>query len=1061
MHAGIRQKKKQDRFSFSNILFIGDSANLLTLAPYVPPQATYASSTESTIFDQVYGGQRRRPAMISLNVQWMPVNDRSGTYQWKGSDTSGRKVKTVTFFGTGNMRGQQPATKAVTPPGSDYTDAYLSAFAAKPIPTRHVHRLSTAVFANSAPIPLKPTTIPITTTSSIKTSQTRFVNVNDVQTSNVFERSAPSPSDRSSTYSPSSVPEKPTAYESFVRTQYSSPQSQMQSTNANDLQTSSSFERLTVTPTPSDRSSTYSPSFTREKPTPYQSFSQTQYSPPQSQLRSTNVNDLQTSSTFERSALSPSDRSSTYSPSFVAEKPSTYEPLSRTQYSSPQSQTFTSTYSTPMRSPMSTMTTAPMSSFDNQRTYTTFRAYPRPTTSAYSPLPRWETSYENIYKPLPPYSFQSYPPSSNYTTYLPPLPTYTPYVPFPSVPLTSSFTSTQSSTNERTVPPPSTTEKPIDRPETLLFQHDEDLRSTRIEKPSPLLTPSPQSPMVREDVKIQAEPVPSEESSTINSEPIKILENTLSKYDSLINQISEVLASVSPLSSTISSMSPGKSVLDYQLSSDNSPTLPHKDLESEPSQSSTTAQSSDTQRTKESHLIRRDSYDKIVTAISDLDQSITPPPDTQQSSSIIEEGDEEIKTPALEETPMSLIKEEENLKSNIPSLDESQTSSETKQEKEVEPPLLSSSEETPEQLLSSVSGEKTEPSSIDKYPTGIETKDDKQEAMQAAPITEEVKPSSESKEEELESSYVDESQVPSTPKEEKEAPIADTKEIVSTAEEEKDELTTISTTTEDGNKKKTTNVLPEEPVASSIEDSKIPVTTEEEKLESATLSQVTEHQTEVKTESSDDQQIPILAEEKKEQEQTSTDTEHPDVSQTLSAAEKSTDESTSPTTEQQTPSIAEENKEEPLTLSATDSEHPATVGEEKMEEITSILPEEALATSIVEEKKEESVTSTTTNSTGTVLDEEQKMESQTLSQQEEPIPPTSEQQKEVTTESSNEQQAPSVVEEKKEELIVLPATDSESPVTKEEEKVESNTSSAEQEQIKEESKTESSDEPYP
>ncbi|CAF4742587.1 unnamed protein product, partial [Rotaria socialis] len=129
---------------------------MLPIASLASSQISSSMVKEPTLFDQVYGGARRRPAMISLNVQWVPVNDRSGAYQWNGSDANNRKEKTVTFFGTGEMRGKQRA-KAITPPSSDYTDAYLSAIASKPIPTRHVNRISTAVFANAAPIPLKPT----------------------------------------------------------------------------------------------------------------------------------------------------------------------------------------------------------------------------------------------------------------------------------------------------------------------------------------------------------------------------------------------------------------------------------------------------------------------------------------------------------------------------------------------------------------------------------------------------------------------------------------------------------------------------------------------------------------------------------------------------------------------------------------------------------------------------------------------------------------------------------------------------------------------------------------
>ena len=1011
--------------SVSNIVFIDGGNNLLTVAPYVPPPASHASRTETTIFDQVYGGQRRRPGMISLNVQWIPVDDRSGTYQWKGNDVSGQKVKTVTFFGTGGMRGQQQPTKAVTPPGSDYTDAYLSAFAAKPIPTRHVHRLSTAVFDNSAPIPLKPTTIPISTTSSIKTSQTRFVNVNDIQNPSSFERSTPTPSDRSSNYSPSFVaPERSTAYEPFSRTQYSSPHSQTRSTNANDLQTSSSFERSIPT---------------------------------------------------------PSDRSSTYSPSFAPEKSTTYESISRTQYSPPQSQTFTSNYATLVRSPVSTMTTTPIPSVDNQRTYTTFHNYSRPVISTYSPPSRSEkTCFESIYKPLPPYSFQAYPPSSGYSAFLPPLSTglsATPYVPFSSAPITSSFSSTRSSTNERTVLPAPTSEKPLDRPETLLFQHDEDLRSpSRIEKPSPLLTPSPQSPMIREEVKVPSGPSASEESSSVTSEPIRILESTLSKYDSLINQISEVLASVSPLSSTISSMSPGKSVLDYQLSSDSSPVLPHRRLDSEPSQSSTTPKSSDTQRTRESHLIREDSYDKIVTVMSDLDRNLISPSDTQKSSSIREESDDDdIKTPAIEDYRMPSIREEENLKSNTPSLDELQYLSETKQE--------------------------TEPSSFSEHPTMAGAEDQKQEEIQAESTVEETKPSLV---EELKTSNIDESQVPSEIKKEQEdeikAPVIDEKEFVSTTEEEKNQTTKISITSESEILLTTEEGKKEESVTSSTTEPDSPVVNQEEKMELKTSLSALEEQKEIKTEISDISETPIVAEETQEEssisstvqsESTAVDQEEKVELKTPLHEEEQKEIKTEASDKSETPTMAEEKTEESTISSTVQSESPVVDQEDKVELKTSLQEEEQREIKtevsdepeipiVVEEKKEEPTISVMTDSEGPATHEEEKKEETTSVQLEEPSTietssaadsesqgiireekielKTSLQEPEQTplsTEPSTEYQTSSIIEENKEEPIILSTTDSGSPTITEEEKVEATTLS--DEQVNEEIKPESLD----
>ena len=161
---------------------------------------------------------------------------------------------------------------------------------------------------------------------------------------------------------------------------------------------------------------------------------------------------------------------------------------------------------------------------------------------------------------------------------------------------------------------------PIKRPATLLFQHDEDLHASSNVKPSPILTPLP-----------QLSPVTRTERLTLSSKPIQILETTLNRYDSIISQITDVLASVSPLSSTVSSLSSGRSVLDYELSSDTSPTLT-RDISEKPSLSPSpnTSRLVSNQRTKPSHLIRGESYDKIITAIADLDVGLT---------SLVEEGE--------------------------------------------------------------------------------------------------------------------------------------------------------------------------------------------------------------------------------------------------------------------------------------------------------------------------------------------------------------------------------------------------------------------------------------
>ncbi|CAF2085895.1 unnamed protein product, partial [Rotaria magnacalcarata] len=61
------------------------TSDILPIASFASSQISSSTVKESTLFDQVYGGGRRRPAMISLNVQWVPVNDRSGAYQWNGT----------------------------------------------------------------------------------------------------------------------------------------------------------------------------------------------------------------------------------------------------------------------------------------------------------------------------------------------------------------------------------------------------------------------------------------------------------------------------------------------------------------------------------------------------------------------------------------------------------------------------------------------------------------------------------------------------------------------------------------------------------------------------------------------------------------------------------------------------------------------------------------------------------------------------------------------------------------------------------------------------------------
>ncbi|CAF4201248.1 unnamed protein product, partial [Adineta steineri] len=188
----------------------------------------------------------------------------------------------------------------------------------------------------------------------------------------------------------------------------------------------------------------------------------------------------------------------------------------------------------------------------------------------------------------------------------------------PSMPLKEM---NKSNINEHNILSSLDNEKRIERPETLLFQHDEDIHSFSLKNLTPIITPSPI------ESRIEPEHPLADELTIAASKPIEILENTITKYDSLINQISDILATVSPLSSTVSSMSPNKSVLDYELSADGSPILHHKRIESP-----TSTRNAYMQRMKTKHMIREDSYDKIVVAIKDLDNEITPPSDVKTSS---------------------------------------------------------------------------------------------------------------------------------------------------------------------------------------------------------------------------------------------------------------------------------------------------------------------------------------------------------------------------------------------------------------------------------------------
>ena len=241
------------------------------------------------------------------------------------------------------------------------------------------------------------------------------------------------------------------------------------------------------------------------------------------------------------------------------------------------------------------------------------------TLASFSTVERPASPYENLQEPSPVVSS-------------PVKVTYKPRVSFRSAPLPFLADIPSSSSTTQTVPPSLAIQEKLDRPETILFQHDEDLQL------SPIVSPLLDSPLTSQS-SFSEEPV------TVSSKPIEILENTLNKYESLIDQISEMLASVSPLSSTISSMSPSKSVLDYELSSDSSPILPHRSVETNVSPNATA------RRTPSSHLIREDSYDKIVTAIADLDEEL----DSPMATTVIEEDPSALST--IVEEPAAFVTE--------------------------------------------------------------------------------------------------------------------------------------------------------------------------------------------------------------------------------------------------------------------------------------------------------------------------------------------------------------------------------------------------------------------
>ena len=172
-------------------------------------------------------------------------------------------------------------------------------------------------------------------------------------------------------------------------------------------------------------------------------------------------------------------------------------------------------------------------------------------------------------------------------------------------------------------------EKQLSRPETLLFQHVEDICTSRIAKSSLTTTSLNESSITPGDSKINSENLSVSELSTISSKHIATIENTVNKYDSMINQISNMFATVSPLSSSANSVSSDMSALNYELLVDGSPILRYKPIVS--------------------HSLRQSSYGVIVITRADLHTELTQPSDIQQATMIIEEGKDKL-------VPMSLGK---------------------------------------------------------------------------------------------------------------------------------------------------------------------------------------------------------------------------------------------------------------------------------------------------------------------------------------------------------------------------------------------------------------------
>lgn len=468
------------------------------------------------MIDRLSNEQRRRPATVSLNIQWVPVPQRSGIYQLSGNGVS-RKSKTVTFFGTGEMRGQQ--TNATTPPSSDYTDAYLSVFAPKPTPSNNYVKESKASFFTSVtPVPLKPLSVPLSRPSRSSTIETRL-------TTNFTNKDVPKYSDIG------------------------------------------------------DAS-------------------------------------LSTKST------------SNISTDFDSRKSINYSSVSTTPYSLSSTSTFTSNYSTSLVSPSSSSSARSISPTVTSKPSTSVHSRPTETISTVN---REDKAYGNIYRPLPAYSVEAYPPTSTITTTslssLSSTLSHTKYVPNVSFQAAPFASINLNNVNNQTTLSTSKVEKIFERPESLIVQ-----QST-------------------------SENIRSNDDIAKSSKSIETLESTIKKYDTLISEISEVLASVSPLSSTVSSLSPSKSLLDYSISSENSPTRQQITGDDDSIGDLPSAVINlGSKRGSGDHLIREDSYEKIVTVLSDLEQESVPSTGT---SSTIQVEHENILSSVVEQSELESEKYDE------------------------------------------------------------------------------------------------------------------------------------------------------------------------------------------------------------------------------------------------------------------------------------------------------------------------------------------------------------------------------------------------------------------